>query len=73
MGNAKCIRSWSECSKVIKDSLGKYFGVDFVEAFKVGNSYKVISAENDIYEIQNEQGNISEFGREVKNFFELTE
>lgn len=67
----KCIRTYSECSKVARDGLGNLMAVDFVQAFKKGCLYKIISLENGIYKICNEQHKISEFGKEITNFFEF--
>lgn len=68
---AKCIRTYSECSKVVKDTFGNLRAAGFVQAFKEGCLYKIISEENGIYEIFNEQHKISEFEKEVTNFFEF--
>ena len=47
--------------------------IDFVQAFKEGFLYKVVSEENGLYQIFNEQHKLSEFGKEIKNFFEFLE
>lgn len=67
----KCIRTYFECSKIARDTFGNLTETDFVQAFKEGFLYKIISAENGVYKIFNEQHNISEFGKEITNFFEF--
>lgn len=67
----RCIRSWSECSNVARDSFGKLFGVDFIELFKLDSEYKLLSEENEVYKIFNSKNKVTEFGREFKNFFEF--
>ena len=69
----KCIRTYSECSKVTRDTFGKMMATDFVQAFKEGCLYKVVSEENGLYQIFNEQHKLSEFGKEIINFFEFVE
>ena len=44
---------------------------DFVQAFKEGCLYKIVSVEKGIYKIFNEQHKINEFGKEITNFFEF--
>lgn len=67
----KCIRTYSECSKVTRDTFGNLRATDFVQAFKEGCLYKIVSVEKGIYKIFNEQHKISEFGKEIMNFFEF--
>lgn len=67
----KCIRTYSECSKVARDNFGKMIATDFVQAFKEGRLYKIVSEEGGIYKIFNEQQKISEFGKDITNFFEF--
>ena len=56
-----------------RDTFGKMMAIDFVQAFKEGFLYKVVSEENGLYQIFNEQHKLSEFGKEIKNFFEFLE
>lgn len=67
----KCIKDYVECTKISKDMLGKMIATDFVKAFKKGCLYKVVSEKNGVYQIFNEQHKLSEFGKEIVNFFEF--
>ena len=67
----KCIRTYSECSKVSRDIFGNLITTDFVQAFKKDCYYKIFSEENGIFKILNEQNQLSEFGKEFTNYFEF--
>ena len=67
----KCIRTYSECSKVGRDTFGNLIATNFVQAFKEGRLFKIILEEEGIYKVFNEQQKISEFGKEIINFFEF--
>lgn len=74
MGKVKCIRSWSECSKVVRDSItGNLFGVDFDTMFIEGKEYNISNEDHEVVNIINEKNTISDFEHGLfENFFVKT-
>lgn len=69
--NIKCIKSMSECTKIIHYE-NKIFGIDFQEILTKNKIYKIIYKDNIIINYKDNFGNTQEMDiKMAKNYFEF--